>query len=156
MPSRRDLIRMTPDEIWAYLDGQRRIILVTNGANGLPHPVPMNFGIDAEKRVIITSFTKAQKVKNLERDPRATLLVESGTAYAEMQAVIMYANCEIIREEEEVREVMKVIRADRGITITPGSERAGQIDASKSKRVALRFTPFQFVSWDHAKLGAKY
>jgi hypothetical protein len=55
-----------------------------------------------------------------------------------------------------VREVMKVIGAGRGIEIVPGLERSAQIDASQPKRVALRFTPVQFVSWDHGKLGEKY
>jgi hypothetical protein len=48
-----------------------------------------NLSLMSEKCVIITRFTKTQKVTNLERDPRATVLVESGTAYSEMQAVIM-------------------------------------------------------------------
>ena len=52
MPSRRSLIAMTPDELSSYLAGQRRIILITNGANGMPHPVPMNYGLDAQGRVI--------------------------------------------------------------------------------------------------------
>jgi nitroimidazol reductase NimA-like FMN-containing flavoprotein (pyridoxamine 5'-phosphate oxidase superfamily) len=73
MPSRRQAIDMTQQELSEYLAEQRRIILITNGANGLPHPMPMNYGIDAESRVVIATFRKSQKVKNLERDPRATL-----------------------------------------------------------------------------------
>ena len=36
MPSRRELIRMTADEIHAYLQEQRRIIVVTIGAEVSP------------------------------------------------------------------------------------------------------------------------
>jgi hypothetical protein len=38
MPSRRDLIRMTPEEVQAYLGDQRRIIVVTIGPDGMPNP----------------------------------------------------------------------------------------------------------------------
>jgi len=45
MPSRRDLIRMTDAEVRAYLASQRRIILVTNGADGMPLPLPMKIPV---------------------------------------------------------------------------------------------------------------
>ena len=58
--------------------------------------MPMNYGVDAEGRVVIATFRKSQKVKNLERDPRATLLVESGEAYAELKSAMLYCDVEII------------------------------------------------------------
>ena len=79
MPSRRDLIRLSDAEIGAYLRAQRQLVLVTNGPHGMPHPVPMEFGLDADGSIVVTSFRKAQKILNLERDPRATLLFDSGT-----------------------------------------------------------------------------
>jgi nitroimidazol reductase NimA-like FMN-containing flavoprotein (pyridoxamine 5'-phosphate oxidase superfamily) len=85
MPARRDLIEMTPEEIRAYLLSQRRLIIVSNGPDGFPHPMPMNFIIDEQDRYLITTFRKSQKVKNFERDPKAALLVESGLAYDEMK-----------------------------------------------------------------------
>ena len=89
MPSRRDAIRMADGELAAYLAEQRRIILVTIGPDGRPHPMPMNYGVDETGRVIILTFAKSQKVKNLMRDPRATLLVESGTAYRELKSAVL-------------------------------------------------------------------
>ena len=156
MPSRRELIRMTAEEIRAYMEGQRRIILITNGANGLPHPVPMNFGLDEEGRVLITSFRKSQKVRNLERDPRATLLVESGMSYQELQAVIAYADAEIIDDPEQVRAGMNRIRAVEALSSSLSDTMDDQVRTSLAKRVLLRFTPFRYVSWDHGKLGEFY
>ncbi len=156
MPSRREMIRMTPAEIRAYLLEQGRIIVVTIGPAGLPHPIPMNFGLDDQDRVLISTFAKSQKVKNLERDPRASLLVESGVAYEEMKSVILYADAEIIRVPEEMARLRPLIHADKGISIAPGSARAEQISASMVKRVIVRFTPFRSISWDHAKLEGFY
>jgi PPOX class probable F420-dependent enzyme len=147
---------MTADEIRAYLSARTHIVLVTNGQNGLPHPVPMHYGLDAEGRILITSFRKSQKIKNLERDPRAALLVESGQTYAELKGVIIYANAEIIVDPEAVALAMRHVRAatEMAESITTGMD--DQIRASMQKRVVVRFTPFRFVSWDHAKLGEFY
>ena len=101
MPSRRDVIAMDADQIRAFLDAGRRIILVTNGPDGLPHPVPMNYGLDRDGRILITSFARSQKVRNLERDPRAALLVESGTTYEQLKAVIAWCHVEILRAPEQ-------------------------------------------------------
>ena len=62
MPSRREAIEMTPAEVSDYLREQTRVILVTNGPDGMPHPMPMNYGVDGQGRVVMTSFAKAQKV----------------------------------------------------------------------------------------------
>lgn len=156
MPSRRDLIRMTPEEVRAYLSSQRRIILVTNGPDGMPHPVPMNYGVDDEGRILITSFAKAQKVRNLERDPRATLLVESGETYAQLQSVIAYADAEIVTDPDAIAAGMARINAAAQLSGSISGAMSEQVRASIAKRVLLRFTAFRTVSWDHAKLGAFY
>lgn len=156
MPSRRELIRMTPDEIHAYLAEQTRIIVVTNGADGMPHPMPMNYGLDEEGRVVMTTFRKSQKVRNIERDPRATLLVESGKGYSGLKSVIIYADVEIIDDPEDVAKAMGQIRAGQEMPGSLSQSMSEQVRASFAKRVVLRFTPFRHVSWDHSKLGGFY
>jgi len=156
MPSRRDLIRMSPHEVDAYLRAHRRIIIVTNGADGLPHPVPMNYGVDEAGRLVITTFAKSQKVRNLERDPRATLLVESGETYADLKSVMLYCDVEILRDPNEIAAGMALVNADEQLAGSLSAEMGDQVRASMSKRVILRCTPFRTVSWDHGKLGAFY
>lgn len=156
MPSRRDLIRMTPEEADAYLRGQRRIILVTIGAQGMPHAVPMNYGVDPQGRIIMTAFAKSQKVRNLERDPRASLLVESGEDYAQLKSVMMETRVEIIREASAVAETMKLVQASEAMTASLDEGMSEQVRASIAKRVVLRFTPQRTISWDHGKLGQVY
>ena len=156
MPSRRETIAMTSDEIRAYLGEQTRIIVVSNGPGGLPHPVPMNYGVDGEGRIVISSFRKSQKVKNLERDPRAALLVESGDTYNDLKSVIAYADAEIIGDPEGIAANMRLIRADQQLSGSLSETMSEQVRASMAKRVIVRFTPFRYVSWDHGKLGAFY
>jgi PPOX class probable F420-dependent enzyme len=156
MPSRRNQIAMTPAEIDAYLREQRRIILITIGPDGMPHPMPMNYGVDEAGRVVFSTFRKSQKVRNVERDPRASLLVESGATYPELKAVILYCAVEIVDDYEQMRSAMSVMRGTSDITDSITPQRKEQIEASMAKRVVLRCTPQRAISWDHAKLGAFY
>jgi nitroimidazol reductase NimA-like FMN-containing flavoprotein (pyridoxamine 5'-phosphate oxidase superfamily) len=137
MPSRRNNIELTPAEIRAFLDARKTIIIVSNGLGGFPHPMPMWFHVDDAGAVYCTTFAKSQKVLNYQRDPRATLLVESGTEYAELKGVVIYA---------------------RGRSVDEGQRQAliGAVSKTASKRVALKFHPERYVSWDHAKLGGRY
>lgn len=158
MPSRRQLIQMTPQEIDAYLGAsQERLIIVSNGKNGFPHPMPMNFYMDEGKNLWTTTFRKSQKVKNLERDPRVALLVESGKDYAELKAVIIYAQVEIIDDKDVVLDTLIKIAS----RFLPREQRQldavrAEVQSTAEKRVALKCTPLSYVSWDHTKLEGHY
>jgi len=156
MASRRNAIRMTDAEQRAYLAAQSRVIVVTNGPDGMPHPVPMNYGLDPEGRIVITTFRKSQKIRNLERDPRATLLIESGGTYAELRSVMAWCDAEIVTEPEDVRRLMGHVRAGDALAESITPDMSGQVRASLAKRAVVRFTPWRTVSWDHAKLGPRY
>lgn len=154
MPSRRDLIRMSDEESLAYMRTECKAVLGTIGSDGMPHMVTLYYGVDPEGRIVVTSFAKAQKVKNVERDPRATISVESGQAYDEIKSVMAQCHAEIIRDYDDVRASMQYIRSANP---RPHTEEAqDQIKASYAKRVVIRLTPYRFISWDHSKLGGKY
>ena len=158
MPSRRSDIEMSMDEIRAYLRDQERLILVSNGSNGFPHPMPMNFLFDDQDRYVVTTFRKSQKVKNIERDPRCALLVESGSAYSELKSVLAYADAEIVDVPEETAKVMAALaekEARRGGMELSEAAKA-QALASAPKRVIIRYKPTDYISWDHTKLSGKY
>ena len=78
MPSRRELIQMTEAEQRAFLDEQKTITIVSNKADGYPHPMPMWFAFDPDRTVRMTTFRKSQKVLNVSRDPKVTLMAEAG------------------------------------------------------------------------------
>ena len=46
MPSRRNNIELTDAEIRAFLDSSKTLIIVSNGKDGYPHPMPMWFYVD--------------------------------------------------------------------------------------------------------------
>lgn len=155
MPSRRELIAMTAEEIRAYLRSQARLIVTSNGPDGYPHPVPMNFALDSEDRLLIITFRKSQKVRNLERDARAALLVESGHAYHELKSVMIYAAAEIIDDRAEFDRAKSAF-ADKLQTRVFSADAQAQAQATMAKRVIVRFHPRKYISWDHTKLAGVY
>ena len=156
MPSRREIIAMTPEEVSAYLAEQRRIIIVTIGKDGMPHPMPMSYGVDDQGRIVIVTFRKSQKVKNLERDPRATLLVESGDGYDELKSVVLYCNVELLYDPEDIAANAGNMRVDQAMSDSLTASMNEQVRSAMVKRVLLWLTPYRTISWDHSKLAGFY
>ena len=157
MPSRRKLIELDDDEIRDYLDAQKTLIVVGNGHNGYPHPMPMWFARDDDGTIRCTTFAKSQKVLNWRRDPKATLLVESGVEYAELKSVVIYASCAIIDELDAVKDTLVAINSrGRDLDDDAKAKLRDAVSGTASKRVVLKFTPERYVTWDHAKLGGRY
>ena len=48
MPSRRNNIELSDAEIRAFLASRKTLIIVSNGKDGYPHPMPMWFYVDDE------------------------------------------------------------------------------------------------------------
>jgi PPOX class probable F420-dependent enzyme len=155
--SRRAQIRMTPQEADAFLAGSKTMILCSIGPDGVPHPMPMWFGVEPDGAIVMTTFTKSQKIRNLERDPRVSLLVEAGEQYAELQGLLIYGSAELVPETERVVDILITVTKRSG-GIPEGAEqaaRAGILSTAK-KRTGIRVRPGHVVSWDHRKLGGTY
>jgi PPOX class probable F420-dependent enzyme len=154
--NRRDLIKLTEDEQRELLDSERVAVVTSNGPRGWPHSMPMWFTV-RDGEIWVWTFAKSQKVRNLERDPRATLLVEAGTEYTELRGVQIEAEAELIRDTPTVAEFGKelTIRYAEGIDSIEG-DAASALEAQAAKRVAIRFIAKRTATWDHRKLGGTY
>ena len=156
MPSRRDLIKLTPEEQLALLEEERIVVCTTNGHRGWPHSMPLWYTV-RDGDIWAWTFAKSQKIKNLERDPRCTLLVEAGVEYQELRGAQIEAEAELIRDVEEVFEFgcELTVRYAEGIDSIEGDAAAG-LRAQAPKRVAIHFHPVRVATWDHRKLGGGY
>jgi len=159
--SRRDEIRMDDAEIGAFLHEQRTLICATIGRDGSPHVMPLWYVL-RDDDVWVWTYAASQKVRNLERDPRATLQVEAGEEYAELRGVMLECDAAIHRDIETVArlgaEIMLRNATPRGeppLAELPDEARA-LVDAQATKRVALEFIERHRASWDHRKLGGVY
>jgi PPOX class probable F420-dependent enzyme len=156
MPSRRDQIKLTDAERAELLSDERIAVVTSNGPKGWPHSMPMWFTV-RDGVLWVWTYAKSQKVKNLERDPRATVLVEAGVEYTELRGVMVESEAVIHREPEVVAEFGKelTVRYSEGIESVEG-DAAAALEAQAAKRVAISFPPTRIRSWDHRKLGGTY
>ena len=155
MPSRRDQIKLTDEEIAGFLSRERVVNVATQGRDGWPHLTALWYVMRGTDPWTWT-YAKSQKVKNLERDDHATLLVESGTEYAELVGVMMKTRAHIERDTDRIIDFAEELFAKYQGT-QPGAE--GMRDALRAqaaKRVAIRFEVIETASWDHSKLGGVY
>jgi PPOX class probable F420-dependent enzyme len=145
---------MTDPEIAAFLEEQRVVICASNGRDGWPHLMPLWYLV-RRRELWAWTYGKSQKVRNLERDPRATLQVEDGEQYHELRGVMIEAQTVLHRDVDEVAafgaELFKRYGAGQA-----GPEFEASVRAQATKRVALQFVPQRIASWDHQKLGGVY
>jgi PPOX class probable F420-dependent enzyme len=149
VPSRRAEIAFTDDEARAFLEEQRTVFVATLGPRGWPHVVPLWYVV-RDGEVWVWTYARSQKVRNLERDARATLSVEAGDEYAELRGVMIEARAELHRDLDTVVGFARELFARHG----GGDEDVLRKQAPK--RVAIRFVEERRASWDHRKLGGGY
>jgi PPOX class probable F420-dependent enzyme len=152
LPSRRDQIQMSDDELRAFLAEKKVVTCATIGPNGRPHLMPLWYAVD-DVTLRGWTYAKSQKAKNLERDPHATLQVEDGELYHELRGVMMECDVAIERAPDEVAKVGRALFQRFGAT---GEDVEAMIAKQAPKRIGMTFTPTRIVSWDHAKLGGTY
>jgi PPOX class probable F420-dependent enzyme len=153
--SRRDAIKMTDEEALAFLAEQKTVICATNGPDGFPHLMPLWYVLRSGTLWAWT-YAKSQKVKNLERDPRATLQVEAGETYDQLRGLMLRTRA-VLHRDDETKAAFVAELAPR--YAPPGVDPADVVEGFRTqipKRVAIEFTEVSRVSWDHRKLGGTY
>ena len=154
--SRRAEIQLTSEEQLELLESERIVVVASQGPRGWPHVMPLWYVLQ-DGEVWIYTYAKSQKVRNLERDPRASLLIETGHEYAELRGIEIEAEAEIRRDHEAVFELGKklTLRYAEG-EASIDEEAAQALEAQARKRVGIRFEPKRIATWDHRKLGGTY
>ena len=155
MPSRRDLIKMTPEELRAFLDERHTMNVATIGPSGRPHVHAMWYGFVDAKPAFWT-FGKSQKIVNLRRDPKVTALVEDGETYNELRGVELVATGRIVEDYDQVLELGKSVGVRYNGQAAVSDAALPFLEAQARKRVAVVLDVESVVSWDHRKLGGGY
>ncbi len=151
--SRRKQIQMSDDEVAAFLDGRHTMNVATLNHDGTIHLVAMWYAVlDGEPA--FWTFGKSQKIRNLERDPRITCLVETGSEYAELQGVEIVGRGTVLRDHDEIMAVGEAVYARYFGEVT--DEVRPFVEMTGAKRFGVRVTVDRVVSWDHRKLEGAY
>ena len=152
--SRRDLIKMTSAEIDEFLADRHTMNVATIGPDGRPHLVAMWYGFFADGAPGFWTYGKSQKIRNLERDPRLTCLVETGAEYAELKGVEIVATGTVLTDRDAVMEIGRSVFERYTGPWTDAA--APAVEQMGAKRSAVRIEIEKLVTWDHSKLGGTY
>jgi PPOX class probable F420-dependent enzyme len=153
--SRRDQIKMSDEEVAEFLGAHRVVVVATNGRDGWPHLMPLWYVV-RDGELWGWTYAKSQKVRNLERDDRATLQLEEGHAYQELRGVMIKARTEVHRDLETVAGIGQALASRYGDADAVGPEAREVFRKQAAKRVGLQFHPVETATWDHSKLGGVY
>ncbi len=74
MPSAARDTPVGRDELLEFIRPRHRLILGTIRQDGRVQLSPVTGGVDAEGRIVVSSYPERAKSRNLRRDPRATVL----------------------------------------------------------------------------------
>ena len=160
--ARKD-ISMAPEEVSAFLAAGRTLIVASLGGDGIPHLTPMWYVVE-DGKVVFRSFTKSQKIVNLRRDPRLTVLIESGDTYAELRGVMIRGRARLIDGADDPDYLLALYGGlaarypmiGDGPTVLGGEALREAFGHYAPKNTAVIVEPERVVSWDHSKLGGAY
>ena len=150
--NQRSQIAMTDPEVALLLEQSRTCTMATVGPGGMPHVVAMWYAwLDGQ--VWLESKAKAQKIVNLRRHDRLSVMVEAGNTYESLRGVTLEGRGVITEAPGELWRVgVDVWERYNG----PYSEEFRPfVEAMLRKRVAVRLDVERVRSWDHRKLGLR-
>jgi PPOX class probable F420-dependent enzyme len=146
-------VRLSEDEAWAELAAAHTGILTTLRRDGRPVSLPVWF-VALDRHVYLRTPAGTHKVGHVQHDPRATFLVERGERWAELCAVMLHADVELLdagTERDAVESVLteKYARFRTDDAKLPDATRAHYAVES----AVLKLTPVgRLVTWDNSKL----
>ncbi len=153
MVGRRDAIKMSDDEISAFLEAGRDLQVASINADGTPHLVTMWYAMQ-DGEIAFWTYGKSQKIINLRRDPRLTVLVATGEVYEQLKGVSIQGQAEIVDDPDDVLRYGEAVY-ERYWGPLNDTVREG-VRAMGAKRVVIVVKPDKILSWDHSKLGGSY
>lgn len=139
---------MDDHEIADAIASAKSLQLATVDEDGAPHLSTVWFGmLDGD----IAGWTPrdSRKGRNLQRDQRVAVLVESGEAYTEIRGVSIRGRVDLVTEPRELARVATAI-FERNF---PADQRP-DVDSlvEGGRRIGFIVRPNEVASWDHRKL----
>lgn len=155
MPKRRNAIAMTEEEQAAFLREGHTLQVASIGPSGFPHLVAMWYAL-IDERIHFTTYAKSQKVLNLQRDPKISVMLEAGDVYSELRGLVIEGTADIVVGDIDLAARVARAGSSRRPAEIPTDPPSEATLRSVAKRAVIRVNPVNVYSWDHRKLGGRY
>ena len=104
----REKIRMDAEEIAEFIEEQKSLQVGTINSDGSIHLSTLWFAV-VDDLIVFETYTSSQKVVNLERDPRITVLLEDGLEYNNLRGVMIKGVANLVSEPTEVKQIAREV-----------------------------------------------
>ena len=142
---------MTPKELDDFLAGERICRVATLSVGGAPHLSPLWFVWDG-KAVWMVSLIKSQRWSDLARDPRVSIVVDTGHDIGELRGVEFRGRLEPVGEIPRKGEPNPELEEPERLFARKylGKDKMGY----DGMHAWLRLQPERLVSWDYRKAAS--
>ncbi len=148
----REKIRMDAEEIAEFIEEQKSLQVGTINSDGSIHLSTLWFAV-VDDLIVFETYTSSQKVVNLERDPRITVLLEDGLEYNNLRGVMIKGVANLVSEPTEVKEIAREV-IKRNQPEIPDEMLDDAAASLAVKRTVVTVVPEKVVSWDHRKISS--
>jgi nitroimidazol reductase NimA-like FMN-containing flavoprotein (pyridoxamine 5'-phosphate oxidase superfamily) len=136
---------MTKEEAHAYLDAKPGwIVLTTVGADGYPHSVPIGY-FRLGNDVYVGCRAGTQKVRNAERNAKASLVLQDGRSMGDIRGVMIQGDATVFSAPEDTLRLSREAARLRG---TPEDQLPTE---PRPGSAYIRVTPTRIISWDYSR-----
>ena len=151
----RDAVRMDDGEVRQLLEENLKVQIASIGPDGAPHLSTLFYVIQPDGALAFWTYGRSQKIRNLERDPRVSALVEDGVDYFELRGVSISGTAEIVRDPEGIFDIGSRV-ATRMLGASSFEELGDfgreTVEKQATKRVAVIVRAAHVATWDHRKM----
>jgi nitroimidazol reductase NimA-like FMN-containing flavoprotein (pyridoxamine 5'-phosphate oxidase superfamily) len=150
----RNAVAMSDGEVSSLLAENLKVQVASNGPKGTPHLTTL-FYIVREGKIAFWTYGRSQKIRNLERDPRVSALVEDGVDYFELRGVSITGRAQIIRDYSRIYSIGSEVATrmlDAESFEALGDFGRETVEKQAQKRVAVIIHPDHVATWDHRKM----
>lgn len=138
--------KLSKEEINEILNKKERwVTLSTMGPDGYPHSVPIGYFLVGEK-IVLGCRDGTQKVKNIERNPRVSILWQNGRGKDSLKGILFQGEARVVRDTDERLELKREACRQRGV------EAPSEVSTTS---VYIEVTPVKTITWNRPARGHK-
>jgi PPOX class probable F420-dependent enzyme len=126
-------------EMLEFVRPRHHMILIATRRDGRPQASPVTAGVDAEGRIVISTYPDRAKAHNLRRSPDCSVLVQSDTFNGPWLQID--GRAEVLELPEALEPLLEYFRCISGEHSDWDEYRAAMVEQGKS---LIRITPTQW------------
>ena len=135
---------MSKEEAYNFIDSKPGWAnLCTIGKDGFPHSITIGYFRD-EDTIYMGCRDATQKVRNIERNNKVSVCLESGSTMADIRGVLLRGHASIVRETEDRLSISRLAATKRGVS-------QDDLPTTVSEGGCyIRIENFSITSWDYS------